>query len=205
MEIDRFGRTATTRSAPKNSGAVFSFDLGVVSSPPNSQSAVAVIRNSSALQTSCSAILRENVNSESGMYWIMPEFSDNPIAAYCDMKSLKGGWQMCYTDWKEVDLKNSVFDASLKYGEEGYRSDCSKTPFDEIVFFSHDYKDLQAYWEPHQEAFQYQGRISIVAALSDWNGTALGMNGFPVSFEHVKNILLCILTRCSLQLVCITG
>ena len=184
MEIDRFGRTATTRSAPKNSGAVFSFDLGVVSSPPNSQSAIAVIRNSSALQTSCSAILRENVNSESGMYWIMPEFSDNPIAAFCDMKSLKGGWQMCYTDWKEVDLKNSVFDPTLVYGKEGYRSDCSATPFDEIIFFDHNYNDIQAFSATHEAAFQYQGRNSIVAALSSWNGTALGLNGFPVSFER---------------------
>ncbi len=172
-------------------------------SPPNTSTAL--FKNSSALQSSCAAILQSNVNSQSGMYWITPEFSDDPIAVYCDMTTLNGGWQMCYTDWKEVDLKNSVFDASLKYGEEGYRSDCSKTPFDEIVFFSHDYKDLQAYWEPHQEAFQYQGRISIVAALSDWNGTALGMNGFPVSLEHVEYILLCILTRCSLQLACITG
>ena len=92
---------------------------------------------------------------------------------------------MCYTDWKEVDLKNSLFDASFRYGKEGYRSDCSKTPFDEIIFFDHNYKDLQAFSQPHVAAFQYQGRNSIVTVLSDWNGTALGLNGFPVSFEHV--------------------
>jgi hypothetical protein len=184
--IDQICRTATTRSAPKNSGAVFSFDLASESSPPNST--IVTIQNSSSLQSSCAAILRAKSDSESGMYWIQPEYSEDPIAAYCDMSSLNGGWQMCYTDWKEVDLKNSLFDTSFIYGKEGYRSDCSKTPFDEIIFFNHDISsDLQAIWVTHTAAFQYQGRNSIVPVLSDWNGTALGLNGFPVSVEHVQN------------------
>jgi hypothetical protein len=172
-----------------NSGAVFSFDLGEIASPPNTT--IDVIQNSSALQSSCAAILRENVNSYSGMYWIKPEFSDYPIAAYCDMSSLKGGWQMCYTDWKEVDLKNSRFDSSFKYGKEGYRSDCSMTPFDEIIFFDHNYNDLQAFSVAHEAAFQYQGRNSIVASLSDWNGTALGLNGFPVYCFVCTRVPIC--------------
>ncbi len=105
---------------------------------------------------------------------------------------------MCYTDWKEVDLKNSRFDSSFKYGREGYRSDCSMTPFDEIIFFDHNYNDLQAFSAPHEAAFQYQGRNSIVAALSNWNGTALGLNGFPVSFEFECNHLL----SCNSATVC---
>jgi hypothetical protein len=178
--VNPYCRTATTTSAPKTSGAIFSFDLGSTPSPPNSTTEQ--FKNASALQSSCEAILRANVNSESGMYWIFPEYSNQPVAAYCDMSSLQGGWQMCYTDWKDVDLKNSVFDESFKFGREGYRSDCSNTPFDEIIFFDHDWTDLQAYSVTHEAAFQYQGRNSIVAALSDWNGTALGINGFPVSF-----------------------
>ena len=187
-KIDQFCRTATTRSAPINSGAIFIFDLTSEASPPNSSTSI--FKTTPTLLSSCAEILRVNANSESGMYWIMPEYSDDPIAAYCDMTSWDGGWQMCYTDWKEVDLKNSLFDASFDFGNEGYRSDCSKTPFDEIIYFDHDYRDLQALVVAHEVAFQYQGRNSIVAILSDWNGTALGLNGFPVSFMNAQHTIM---------------
>ena len=136
---------------------------------------------------------------------MLPEYAVQPVAAYCDMSSLQGGWQMCYTDWKDVDLKNSVFDESVTFGREGYRSDCSNTPFDEIIFLDHDFADPQAYSVTHEAAFQYQGRNSIVASLSDWNGTALGINGFPVISFYVLTLTMQSHGRCSLQLVCSIG
>jgi hypothetical protein len=87
------------------------------------------------------AELRSMGMTDSGLYWIKPDTYDLPYQAYCDMKSFGGGWQMCYTSqYSSVHLTNDselVYNASLPYRTDGYRSNCKNVPFNQVIYVLH--------------------------------------------------------------------
>eukprot|EP00961_Rhodomonas_salina_P151203 2035739-Rhodomonas_salina.1 len=89
---------------------------------------------------SCGELLQYGM-VDNGVYWLKPDAYTAPFQAYCDMKSMGGGWQMCYTTkHTQPKLTNDadlVYNASLPYKTDGYASNCKYSPFNQIIFILH--------------------------------------------------------------------
>ena len=76
--------------------------------------------------SSCLDILNKGLSYGDGEYMIDPEGNneERPFVVYCDMTSFGGGWTMCYTTDKFVDMKTELVTTPA----HGYRADCNFIP-----------------------------------------------------------------------------
>jgi hypothetical protein len=110
-----------------------------------------------------------------------------------------GGWQMCYTTNKNVGIRSALI-ASLmpsqvhlstetkslnvsagvvaQYGQNGYRSDCRFTPFNEVVSINHDTAQIAWFKQYYKTVFtmagatanSYWSTSTTAQTLSYWQG-----------------------------------
>jgi hypothetical protein len=73
---------------------------------------------------SCRDILNKGLSRGDGKYLINPDGSGKAIKVHCDMSSFGGGWTMCYTTDRHVNIKTEL----VTKPSTGYRADCNNIP-----------------------------------------------------------------------------
>ncbi|CAB4035905.1 Hypothetical predicted protein, partial [Paramuricea clavata] len=73
---------------------------------------------------SCRDILNKGLSRGDGDYLIKPDSSGKAIKVKCDMSSFGGGWTMCYTTDRHVNIKTEL----VTKPSTGYRADCNNIP-----------------------------------------------------------------------------
>jgi len=86
----------------------------------------------------CKGILQSDSTATSGMYTLFPQGAVQPFHAYCDMVTDGGGWTMCATEQAGTYSISSETSSSIPFGSDGYRSDCQRIPFREVLYINHD-------------------------------------------------------------------
>ncbi|EKX40611.1 hypothetical protein GUITHDRAFT_142701 [Guillardia theta CCMP2712] len=103
----------------------------------------------------------------SGVYWLQPAGYDRPFQGYCDMDSFGGGWLMCYTTSDAVHMSTET-SSSQPYGVDGYRSDCTRYPFNQVMYVYHPTLPGSA---EDKAWFSFRGQNALVAQRSGFSGS----------------------------------
>jgi len=115
---------------------------------------------------SCSELAKKPYFS-SGMYWLQPSGHDQPFEGYCDMDSFGGGWLMCYTTSESVHVSTET-SSSQAFGADGYRSDCTRYPFNQVMYVYHP--TLPGSSE-EKAWFSFRGQNALIAERSGFSGS----------------------------------
>ena len=92
---------------------------------------ISITTQSFLSEKSCKEIKKFGKSQGDGMYWLDPDGGNhsNAFLAYCDMRSYKGGWTMCYSTDEYAKPKTQVaYSTKFSYGKDGYRTNCNNIP-----------------------------------------------------------------------------
>ena len=146
---------------------------------------------SGCIKASCKQLHEAFPELGSGVYTIDPDGENAgsaPFQVYCDMATSGGGWTMCYSE-KEgmVHLQTQVvYDPGHPMGTPGYRSDCRKVAFSQVLYINHDANQTAWFSRDSGQAFtmQQMGYFTSGDLLGDW--TAHG--AAPTNYKYQLNI-----------------